>query len=126
MPNAISYKDTAARVVLENGIYFRHIFEEYQAEYDHLMQCGLYKILTEKKLMIAHQEVGLEQNQEAQYQEKLYKKIQPQQIPFQSYPCEWSYGQWRKVMYAYLQINQIALAYGMILKDATPYNFYFE
>jgi precorrin-6B methylase 2 len=124
MPNAISYKDTAARVVLENGIYFRYIFEAYKAEYDHLMQSGLYKTLTQKGLIITHQEV--EQNKEAQHQEKLYKKLYPNQIPFQSYPFEWSYGQWRKVMYAYLQINQIALAHGMILKDATPYNFYFE
>jgi SAM-dependent methyltransferase len=119
MPNHISYKDTAARVVLEEGIYYRYIFNEYQAEYDHLMQSGLYKTLTEKGLMIAHQE-------ETQESADLYKKLKPQQIPFQSYPFEWSYGQWRKVLYVYLQINKIALAHGMILKDATPYNFYFE
>ena len=119
MPNHISYKDTAARVVLEEGIYYRYIFNEYQAEYDHLMQSGLYKALTEKGLMITHQE-------EVQESADLYKKLKPQQIPFQSYPFEWSYGQWRKVLYAYLQINKIALAHGMILKDATPYNFYFE
>jgi precorrin-6B methylase 2 len=119
MPNHISYKDTAARVVLEEGIYYRYIFNEYQAEYDHLMHSGLYKVLTEKGLMITHQEVE-------QSQSNFYKKLYPQQIPFQSYPFEWSYGQWRKVLYAYLQINKIALAHGMILKDATPYNFYFE
>ncbi len=124
MPNTISYKDTAARVVLEDGTYYRIIFVSYRAEYDHLMQSGLYKTLIEKGLIITHQEV--EQNKKAQHQEKLYKKLRPHQIPFQSYPFEWSYGQWRKVMYAYLQINQIALAHGMILKDATPYNFYFE
>lgn len=124
MPNTISYRDTAARVVLEGGTYYRIIFESYQAEYDHLMQSGLYKTLIEKGLIITHQEV--EQNKEAQHQEKLYKKLRPHQIPFQSYPFEWSYGQWRKVLYAYIQINKIALAHGMILKDATPYNFYFE
>ncbi len=119
MPNHISYKDTAARVVLEEGIYYRYIFNEYQVEYDHLMHSGLYKALTEKGLMLKHQE--LEQSQS-----NFYKKLQPHQIPFQSYPFEWSYGQWRKVLYAYLHINKIALAHGMILKDATPYNFYFE
>ncbi len=119
MPNHISYKDTAARVVLEEGIYYRYIFNEYQVEYDHLMHSGLYKALTKKGLMITHQEVE-------QSQSNFYKKLHPQQIPFQSYPFEWSYGQWRKVLYAYLQINKIALAHGMILKDATPYNFYFE
>ena len=119
MPNHISYKDTAARVVLEEGIYYRYIFNEYQAEYNHLMHSGLYKALTEKGLMITHKEVE-------QSQSNFYKKLHPHQIPFQSYPFEWSYGQWRKVLYAYLQINKIALAHGMILKDATPYNFYFE
>jgi SAM-dependent methyltransferase len=119
MLNYISYKDTAARVVLEEGIYYRYIFNEYQDEYDHLMHSGLYKSLTEKGLMITHQEVE-------QSQSNFYKKLHPHQIHFQSYPFEWSYGQWRKALFAYLQINQIALAHGMILKDATPYNFYFE
>jgi hypothetical protein len=119
MPNHISYKDTAARVVLEEGIYYRYIFNEYQAEFDHLMHSSLYKVLIEKGLMITHQEVE-------QSQSNFYKKLHPHQIPFQSYPFEWSYGQWRKVLYAYLQINKIALTHGMILKDATPYNFYFE
>lgn len=136
MPNHISYKDTAARVVLEEGIYYRYIFDEYKAEYDHLMQSGLLKALTEKGLIIAQQEEtitqGLDLPKQTQLQlqnqspNKLYKKLKPHQIPFQSYPFEWSYSQWRKVMYTYLQINQIALGHGMILKDATPFNFYFE
>ncbi len=126
MPNHISYKDTAARVVLEEGIYYRYIFNEYQVEYDHLMYSGLYKALTEKGLMIEHQEITHQEVQDGATETMHYKKLHPLQIPFQSYPFEWSYGQWRKVLYAYLQINKIALAHGMILKDATPYNFYFE
>jgi SAM-dependent methyltransferase len=130
MPNHISYKDTAARVVKEEGIYYRYIFDEYKAEYDHLMQSGLYKALTENGLMIEHQEEAQEQilnlTEQSNQQANVYKKLKPHQITFQSYPFEFSYGQWRKVLYAYLQINKIALAHRMILKDATPYNFYFE
>jgi len=129
MPNNISYKDTAARVVLEEGIYFRYIFEEYQQEYDHLIQSGLYKALLDKGYIITHEEVIDENPQaqiESQPQQKIYKKLLPHQIAFQSYPFEWSYGQWRKVLKSYLQINKIALAHGMLLKDATPYNFYIE
>ena len=122
-PNNISYKDSAARVVQEEGIFYRYIFDEYQAEYDHLMQSGLYKALIDKNFIIAHEEVA---QQESQPQQKIYKKLLPHQIAFQSYPFEWSYGQWRQVVYAYLQINKIALAHGMLLKDATPFNFYFK
>lgn len=127
--NNISYKDSAARVLQEEGIYYRYIFDEYKVEYDHLMQSGLYKALLNKGYIISHEEVAHENpqvNQESQPQQKIYKKLLPHQIAFQSYPFEWSYGQWRKVVYAYLQINKIALAHGMVLKDATPFNFYFE
>jgi len=118
-PNNISYRDTAARVVKKESEYYRYIFYEYKAEYDHLMQSGLYKELTQKDLLIKHQEIQIDTDDP-----KVYKLLYPTQITYQSYPFEWSYSQWRKAIYAYLRINHIALKYGMILKDATPFNFY--
>ena len=118
-PNNISYRDTAARVVKKESGYHRYIFHEYKAEYDHLMQSGLYEELIQKDLLIKHQEIKIDT-----VDLKVYKLLLPTQIPFQSYPFEWSYTQWRKAILAYLRINHIALKYGMILKDATPYNFY--
>ena len=118
-PNNISYRDTAARVVKKESGYYRYIFHEYKAEYDHLIQSGLYEELTQKDLLIEHQEIQIDTDDP-----KVYKLLLPTQIPFQSYPFEWSYKQWRKAILSYLRINSIALKYGMILKDATPYNFY--
>lgn len=119
--NYISFKDPAARVVFESGKYLRYIFNEYKSEYDHLMSSGLYKQLVEKNLLVSHQEI-----EHPSDKSDVYKLICPDQIPFQSYPFEWSYTQWRKAMLSYLRINKIALSHGMILKDATPYNFYFK
>lgn len=118
-PNNISYRDSAARVVKRETGYYRYIFHEYKAEYDHLIESGLYQELIQKELLIEHQEIEIDTDDP-----KVYKLIQPNQITFQSYPFEWSYSQWRKSILAYLRINNIALKYGMILKDATPYNFY--
>ena len=118
-PNNISYRDTAARVVKKESGYYRYIFHEYKAEYDHLMESGLYQELTQKELLIEHQVIEVDTDDP-----KVYKLLLPTQIPFQSYPFEWSYTQWRKAILSYLRINNIALKYGMILKDATPYNFY--
>jgi SAM-dependent methyltransferase len=118
-PNNISYRDTAARVVKKESGYYRYIFHEYKAEYDHIMQSGLYNELMQKGLLIEHQEIEIDTDDP-----KVYKLLYPTQIPFQSYPFEWSYTQWRKAILSYLRINNIALKYGMILKDATPYNFY--
>jgi hypothetical protein len=118
-PNYISYKDSAARVVQKENKFYRYIFKNYKTEYDHLMASGLYSELTKKELLVTHEEISIEEQDP-----EVYKLILPKQIVFQSYPFEWSYRQWRKAILAYLTINQIALKYGMILKDATPYNFY--
>ena len=119
--NYISYKDSAARVVLKEGIYYRYIFNEYKREYDNLMQSGLYEALIAKGYLIPHAELKYEGNEPS-----IYKQLLPEQIHFQSYPFCWSYSQWRKAIITYIEINKIALSYGMILKDATPFNFFFK
>jgi hypothetical protein len=118
-PNYLSYKDLSARVVEKEGKFIRYIFTSYKDEYDYLMSSGLYEELVQLNLLISHDELPLDE------EEGVYKIILPEQLIFQSYPFEWSYSQWRRSILAFLKINQIALKYGMILKDATPYNFYF-
>ena len=116
-PENFSYKDYSARVFQQEDIFYRAILPEYQAEYEHLMTSGLYAELIQSKLLNPHQEV------EFPTEHQVYKILFPEQIEFISLPFEWCYSQWRKVLLAYLEINLIALKYGMVLKDATPYNF---
>ena len=118
-PHYYSYKDPVSRVVQKDGEYYRYIFQAYKSEYDHLMQSGLYQELIGNSLLIPHKEIEADTNSL-----EVYKLIKPSQIYFQSYPFEWSYSQWRKAAMSFLKINQIAIKFGMILKDATPYNFY--
>ena len=54
-----------------------------------------------------------------------YKILLPQQIPLITYPFEWTYSQWQEMALTFIRINEMALQHGMILKDATPYNFVF-
>jgi hypothetical protein len=116
--NHISYKDSAARVVFKKNVYYRYIFNDYKEEYEHLMKSGLYTELTKKGYLIKHVETEIDSNDP-----KIYKLLVPYQIPFKSYPFEWSFLQWKRAILSYLEINKIALKHGMILKDATPYNF---
>lgn len=120
-PNYRSYRDPAARVVKKEDGWYRYILPDYQKEYDHLIQSGLYRELIENKLLITHDEIEAENNDPG-----VYKVLRPEQIPFQSYPFEWSYSQWQRSILAFLDINITALKYGMILKDASPYNFYLK
>jgi len=49
--------------------------------------------------------------------------IEPEFIPFISYPYEWTFEQWKEVALKTLRINSISIQYGMMLKDATVFNF---
>lgn len=121
LQQTISYKDPAGYVVKLQDGYFRYISASYSKEYDHLMQSGLYESLTAQSLLVSHAEVELE-SEHSEY----YKKIFPRQLDFISYPFEWSYSQWKQMILSFISINELALKQGMILKDASPYNFTFD
>ena len=67
---------------LKDGVIYRCIHKTYQPHYDHLMDSGLYQKLVGLGLLIPHQEANIECSVFAE----TYKVIQPQQIPFISYP----------------------------------------
>jgi ribosomal protein L11 methylase PrmA len=55
----------------------------------------------------------------------VYKIIEPDFIPFISYPYEWSFSMLQSAALLTLKIQQVALAHGMSLKDASSYNIQF-
>ena len=116
----ISYKDPSGYVMKEEEGYYRYVSHEYALEFEHLMSSGLYKVLTNEYLLIPHQEI-----EDKESGKNFYKVLYPQQIKLITYPYEWVYSQWQEMALVFLQINQIALQHGMILKDASPYNFVF-
>lgn len=124
LPQPISYKDNKAFVYKKDNKYYRCLFNSYKEEYECLMNSGLYKELLEKDLIISHSELSFDETINSS--EGIFKIIYPEQIAFVSYPYEWTFSQWKDTCITLLSINLIALKYGMILKDATPYNFVFK
>ncbi len=57
--------------------------------------------------------------------EAALKIIQPERVPFISYPYEWSFGQLKDAALATLSIQKRALKVDMSLKDASAYNIQF-
>ncbi|MCL4353545.1 SAM-dependent methyltransferase [Patescibacteria group bacterium] len=76
------------------------------------MDSGLYKELIKQGLLIPHKELGK-------------GVIKPLQIPFISYPYEWSFSEFKDAALLTLKIQKIALNYGISLKDATSFNVQF-
>ncbi len=116
----ISFKDPSGHVIQKEDGYYRYVSHQYAPEYEHLMHSGLYKTLTDASLMIQHQEI-----EEKEAGNNYYKVLFPQQLELMTYPYEWVFSQCQEMALALIRINQVALQYGMILKDATPYNFVF-
>lgn len=72
-------------------------------------------------MLIPHQEVDIT----PEIPNTAYKIIRPQNIPFISYPYEWSFSQLKHAAIATLEIELTALGFGLTLKDASAYNIQF-
>ncbi|MEN9407814.1 MAG: hypothetical protein RLZZ455_1030 [Candidatus Parcubacteria bacterium] len=105
-----------------NGSIYRQVNKRYKAEYELLNSSGLYKELVSKKLLINHKEVTLSGYVLGK---NGWKVLLPEQLSLISYPYEWTFGMLRDAALLTLQIQKIALSYGMSLKDASAFNIQF-
>lgn len=55
-----------------------------------------------------------------------YKILKPERIRFISYPYEWAFNMLKDAALLTLEIQKIALEYGMSLKDASAFNVQFQ
>ena len=125
-----SFRDPSGFLFTENGTLFRSVSRLYQQNYDHLIESGLYDKLVADELLIPHKEVrpsvGVPGHCEAPGQAgNPHKILQPDIVPFISYPYEWCFSQLKDAALATLKIQKQALDYNMFLKDASAYNIQF-
>lgn len=117
-----SFRDPSGYIFVKDGVLFRRIFSSYKIHYDHLRSSGLYKKLTERRLLIGHEEIG----PWVSLDKRTYLDIQPEYVRCISYPYEWSFSQLKDAALLTLDIMKESLSYGMILKDASAYNVQFH
>lgn len=117
-----SYKDPSGFVFMAGNRICRQVNQVYAPRYDHLMGSGLYDALTSKQWLVPHSEL----NENLTHTENWYKTLLPAPIHFISYCYEWTGSQLRDAGILTLLIMRKAMEYGMILKDATPFNIQFQ
>jgi len=118
-----SFRDPSGFLFWQDKILYRQINQCYSSQYDHLMKSGLYKELIKENLLIPHQEHNGDYIHSSK---ELYKVIQPEIVPFISYPYEWSFSMLQDAALLTLEIQKRALAKGMSLKDCSAYNIQFH
>jgi ribosomal protein L11 methylase PrmA len=119
---ASSFRDPSGFLFTRAGNLYRQVNRAYQADYDRLMESGLYQALVASGRLVSHQETDTAPD----IPELAYKVIQPERIPFISYPYEWSFSQLKDAALCTLEIQKLALEKGMSLKDASAYNIQFH
>ena len=117
-----SFRDPSGFLFYHDDVLYRQINQSYKDDYDHLMTSGLYEELVNSKLLIPHQS----SDDTTFYSDDAYKIIKPEPIPFLSYPYEWSFSQLKQAALTTLEIQKIAMDFGMTLKDCSAYNIQFK
>jgi len=117
-----SFRDPSGFLFWNNGVLYRQINSVYKDEYDFLISSGLYDHLLNSNLIIPH----VESDSLAHNPKTMYKIIQPEIIPFISYPYEWSFTQLKQAALCTLEIQKIAMNFNMTLKDSSAYNIQFK
>ncbi len=116
-----SFRDPSGFVFRQNGALYRQVNDRYRNDYDHLMGSGLCEHLVAAGLLIPHEEVALP----APKPELAYKVLQPDTVPFVSYPYEWCFSELKDAALTLLRIQKICLDFDMSLKDCSAYNIQF-
>lgn len=117
-----SFRDPSGYVFKKGDQIFRAINHIYKEDFDHLINSGLYQELVKRDLLISHEEISSADNDV----DNIYKLIKPEVVKFISYPYEWSFSQLKDAALTTLEIQNIALDFGMSLKDSSAFNIQFH
>lgn len=117
-PLASSFRDPSGFVFQQEGIIYRQVNKIFKEDFDHFIGSGCYEHLAKKEYLISHEEIP----QNLSGSENWYKTLKPQRIPFISYSYEWCFDMLRDAALLTLQLVKESLPFGVILKDATPFN----
>lgn len=117
-----SFRDPAGFMFVRDGTLYRQINHAYRGHYERLIDSGLYTELVERNWLVAHVEV----DELPAAESKAYKVLRPALIDFISYPYEWAFSQLKDAALLTLDVQLLALDYGLSLKDASAYNVQFD
>ena len=112
-----SFRDPSGYVFLDGGILKRKILPKYFDVYNALKNAYFFEKLFKAQLIIPHKEISISDTEII---------IQPEQIPFITYPYEWSFNQYKEAALLTLKLQKYSLEHGFSLKDASAFNVAFH
>lgn len=117
-----SFRDPSGFVFTRDGTLYRQVNQPFKASFDAFIASGLYDELADDGLLVPHRNapLGVAATGEA------CAVLEPERVPFISYPYEWSFGQLRDAALLTLTLQERALGRDFALRDASAYNVQFR
>ncbi len=116
-PHPSSFRDPSGFIFEKDGVLYRQVHQSYREHYDLLLASGAYEKFTGKGYLIPHKEIDTNFTGSNLW----FKTLQPEIIPFISYPWEWSYDMLRNAALLTLKLARDSMGFGMMLKDASVF-----
>ena len=120
--DAASFRDPSGFVFRRGNQLFRQVHEHHSPDWQAFVSSGLYDQLVERHRLVRHNEVS----SEFAFDERAWRVLEVEEVPFVSYPYEWTFGQLKDAALLTLDVQAAAVAAGMTLKDASAYNVLFD
>ena len=120
MPSADpgSFRDPASHIVIDEGRVLRLLDERGLAGWKALSESEFFARATADGRLIDAKEVDHHSPESA-------GALEHRRVPFISYPYEWTFSMLKDAALLQLDLLEEALADGLTVKDATPYNIQF-
>ena len=112
-----SFRDPSGYIFIDEGIVNRIINPIYFKQYYSLKDSGFFNKLFKNGLLIKHEEVLASDDEIV---------IRPENIPFITYPYEWSFYQYKEAALLTLKLQKYCLEHNYSLKDASAFNITFH
>jgi hypothetical protein len=113
-----SFRDPSGFIFEKDNILYRQVNKVFKDDFDLFISSGFYEKLVKQQLLIPHTRI----NENLAGSDDWYATLKPEKIEFISYPWEWSFDMLKDAALLTLHLAKEAVASGMVLKDATPYN----
>lgn len=118
IPHPSSFRDPSGFIFEKDGVLYRQVNTIFKDNFDFFLNSGCYANLVKQGLLIPHETIQENLTGSSDY----YLTLKPEPISFISYAFEWSFDMLRDAALLTLQLLKESVAYGLVLKDATPYN----
>jgi 2-polyprenyl-3-methyl-5-hydroxy-6-metoxy-1,4-benzoquinol methylase len=117
-----SFRDPSGFIFTHNNLVYRQVNTVFKEDFDHFIKSGCYDHLRQKGLLISHEII----HENLTGSKDCYLTLKPFPVNFISYPEEWPFDLLKDAALLTLQLARESISYGMILKDATPYNIQWQ